>query len=125
MFDYLKKMREAYGKAFTRAHVNSAFSKSGIWPLNAGALIGVPRPQCFITKKSLVTVSEMEEMLEKKRLWLKESLGVQQRVIQCRYVDTSAGLTLTNDAGMELARCKDALGKARRTERQGKEADVA
>ena len=125
MFDYLNIIRQAYGKPFTREQFTSAFSKSGIWPLNAGTLIGVPRPQCSITNKSWVKVSEMDEMLEKKRLGSKGNLGVQPRVLQCGYVDTSAGLDLTTDAAMELARCKDALGKARRAEMQEKEADVA
>lgn len=61
-----------------------------------------------------------------KRAGYKERFSVQPLVLQCsyRFVDRSAGQTLTTHAAMELARGEDAIVRDKLTAKQEKEANI-
>ena len=56
VFDYLKIMREAFYRAFTRSNIMSGLKNSGIRPLGSKVLLGVPRPESSYHKIRLLSV---------------------------------------------------------------------
>lgn len=106
VFDYLKVMREAYGLAFTRKNVLSGFEKSGIWPLNYKALLNTPRPASTINTYKILSVCQLEELMEGRRARRREIMGIQPVVTKSGFVDTTSGLLLTSPQAMVLANQK-------------------
>ena len=60
MFDFLKLVRTAYEKAFTRLNITSSFAKSGVHPLDWIILTNTPRPLSSEHANKLATVQDIE-----------------------------------------------------------------
>lgn len=66
-FDFLTLMREAYEASFTRANITSANEMTVLWPVAPQGQLGSPRPCSTNDVFRVLSVKEMEEMLELKR----------------------------------------------------------
>lgn len=103
-FDFLKLMREAYEASFTRANIISAFEKAGLWPVDPHRLLRTPRPYSSEDASRILSVKEMEEMLELKRKTRAQGIGLRPKVSKCGYLDTSKGLNLCSQEAMKLVK---------------------
>lgn len=65
-FDFSNMLRFAYAEAFTRDNIIAAFRRAGVWPVDQSRLLSVPRPAAEGNLKDILSVSELEDLFEKK-----------------------------------------------------------
>jgi DDE superfamily endonuclease len=107
VFDFAKMMSAAFDDAFTIQNIKSAFRKTGLWPLNSERLLSMPLPMDRQNRSTIVSVTDMQVMLDEKRKKLREGMCIQPAVIKRGFVDTSAGLELTQPDVMRLVEARE------------------
>lgn len=122
LFDLLQLMKDAYESSFTRQNICSAFAKSGLWPIDVGPLISVPRPRSADAHSEMVDVDELRALFEAKREAALQDSVLQPVVVRRGYVDTRLGLLLTTEEAMHAARAQEASSRAKYLEKKARDA---
>ena len=123
VLDFLKLVRTACEKAFTRSNKTSSFGKSSVHPLDWGILTSTPRLLSSEHANKLATVQDIETMIDEKRTKQSQLIGLQPAVLQNGFVDTTNGLCLTSSEALIMGREQDGFDTAKRAERSRKEAE--
>jgi hypothetical protein len=118
-FDFALMLKRAYEVAFTPDNIRAGFRQTGMWPIDPVALLRKPLP-ASANNTDIVSVQELGHMLQEKREAAASELGVQQMVIRRGFLDTSAGLNLTQPEALNLARDKENAERAKGATRRRK-----
>ena len=103
VFDYLNIMSEAYRQEFTYKNIKSGFAKTRLWPIDPMALLNVPRPASTSDPRTILSVEEMEILMEERRKESRDVLDITPTVTVSGSLDTSAVLLLTSEEALKLA----------------------
>ena len=126
VFSFCSMLTHAFNKAFTAHNITTGFRRAGIWPFDASQLLGIPRPQSSNDADTMVSVSELERLLELKRAEMRHAvLGEDATITDCGFIDTSKGAVLTSERALYLAKGKMKSDASRRLQRELKAAAVA
>ena len=107
VYNFCSVLYFAYGKAFTAINTRSRFIRSGIWPLDPMQLLSIARPASMDNSNTVLSVEELENILEEKRREFRETiLGWDATVCSNGFVDTTQGAVLTSSRALNLARLK-------------------
>lgn len=102
-------LKKAFYCAFTRENVTASFERARMWPIDEKKLLAVPRLRDSQPQTTLLTVTEMEDIMVQKLEKAKHAIvGSDTVVNRCGFVDTTKGLVLTSDAALTAARKKSA-----------------
>ena len=115
-------MREAYNRAVRRKNIMPGFKKAGIWPMDSTVLLGVSHPESSNLNCRLVSVNEIESLMEQRWMEKRTSLEIKPTVAASRILDTSSGLMLTSPESLALAKRKCLWDKARHRFKMRREA---
>ena len=103
----------------------SGFKNSGISPLESKVLLGVPSPESSYHNCRLLSVREMESLMDQRRMERRNGLGIKPKVAASGFLDTSYGLMLTGAGALSLAKKKFLLDKTRHALKMRWEAESA
>lgn len=73
-FDFCKFVTKAYQDAYTRAGITATFRKSGPCQIDSSKYLSVPHPKSETSKRTLLSVSEIEQILATKRQFARERI---------------------------------------------------
>jgi hypothetical protein len=90
-------LRTAYLHAFIPDSIRSAFANAGIWPFNPEAVLRKAMPASAVDVSTMVSVQDLNGILEQKRLEVATGVLAGGTVLQQGFLDTSRGLCLTSD----------------------------
>jgi hypothetical protein len=112
-FDFCAMLRTAFLHAFTSDTIRSAFANTGIWPFNPEVLLRKAMPASADDVSTMVSVQDLNGILEQKRLELPTGAAAGGTVLPQGFLDTSQGLCLTSDESLRLARNKYEANQAK------------
>jgi hypothetical protein len=104
VFDFCKLVTEAYKQVFTEANIKSAFRKKRIRPLNPQMLLGKPMPKSSSEASTLLSVTEVCNVLEEKQAEIRRGLNIQPAVVSRGFISSTHGANLIATDAMKLAR---------------------
>ena len=93
-----------FNDALSYQNIKSSFERCGLWPIDGMKMMSVPRPQDKNDTKTLMTVEEIEQLYNgKQQDALKVAFGDIAIEVWRGFLDTTRGLVLNSEAGMNVA----------------------
>ena len=112
-------LTHAFSKSFTAHNIGTGFRRAGICPFDASQLLGSPRPESADQVDNILSVPELERLLEEKRSAMRRAvLGDDATITYCGFIDTSKGAVLTSAKDLCLAREKHRTDAEKRQMRE-------
>ncbi len=74
MFDFCSVLLQDYKASFTQSSIPASFRRAGLWPLDPTKLLGVPRPRSACSIAPVLTVYDLEKLVEAKRVSARDAV---------------------------------------------------
>ena len=122
-FDLLHMITRAYAASFTKTNILSSFRKSGLWPFDGSALLGVPHPATASEPDAMITVDQLSAMLYAKRAQAREGNCLQPIEIRRGFLNTTQGLVVSQEEAMRSIAEKESPERGKNAQKASKEAE--